>query len=362
MEFGPLHRSSEARTALDNVSASRARSGVARTLGRAELEEWLERLARNRGEPELLKIRDEARELVPVLDAAEQQRRLDRLIAAMLGTGTASLATAPGRARRSREPFDPPRVSLFETMHGALAGYVAPERPAPSDPNRVFAFFEAYFSNFIEGTEFDLDEAERIVFDGVVPEERPEDAHDVLGTFAAATEPALRARVPADADDFAALLRRLNRRVLEWRPAMRPGEWKRLANRAGGTVFVAPELVAGTLREAWRFYETLPAGFPRATFALFAVNEIHPFADGNGRVARLLLNSELSAEGQCRVVVPLCFRADYLGALRAMSRQENPEPLLRAVDRAQRWSSLVDWSTMDEVMVQLEDFPLTMRG
>lgn len=354
MPFGPLHRSGEARTALDNVRPSRARSGVARTLGAAELEEWLERIARNRGEAELLRIRDEARELAPALAAEADRRRLDRLIATLLGTGDARLATAPGRARRRRQPFDAARIDLFEALRGALAGQIAPLRPEPPDPDRVFAFFEAYFSNFIEGTEFEVGEAERIVFGGVVPEERPQDAHDILGTFGVVTDPELRSRAPDDAADFAELLRLLNRRILEDRPDKRPGEWKRLANRAGGTTFVAPELVEGTLHEAWRFYSTLPPGFPRAVFALFAVNEVHPFADGNGRVARALLNAELSAAGQCRVVIPLSFRTDYLGALRAISRQGNPEPPLRAVERAQRWSSLVDWSTMERALAQLD--------
>jgi hypothetical protein len=168
------------------------------------------------------------------------------------------------------------------------------------------------------------------------------------------TDPVLRIWIPGDAGELEQHLQRLNRRILDSRPDKRPGEWKQVANRAGGTSFVAPELVRGTLREAWRFYETLPAGFPRAVFATFAVSEIHPFADGNGRVSRALLNAELSAEGQCRVVIPLCFRSDYLGALRAMSRQGNPEPLLRAIERAQRWSSLIDWSTTERALPQLE--------
>ena len=87
---------------------------------------------------------------------------------------------------------------------------------------------------------------------------------------------------------------------------------------------------------------------------MFAASEVHPFADGNGRVSRALLNAELSAAGQCRIVVPLCFREYYLGALRAMSRQANPKPLLRMADRAQRWASLVDWSTMPRAREQLE--------
>lgn len=353
MPFGGLHRSGEARTALDNVRPSRARKGVARTLSSAELEEWLERIARNRGEEDLLRIREEARGLAPLLDARVEEERLDRLIAALLGTGDTRLVTEPGRARGRREPFDAGRAGLFEILHGALAGYVAPLRPEPADPNRVFAFYEAYFSNFIEGTEFEVEEAEEIVFEGVIPEERPEDAHDILGSFGVVTDPALRTRVPTDADDFAELLRTLNRRILEGRPDMRPGEWKQRAKRAGGTSFVAPDLVPGTLREAWGFYSTLPPGFPRAVFALFASSEVHPFADGNGRVSRALLNTELSAVGQCRAVIPLCFRGDYLGALRALSRQDNPEPLLRAIERAQRWSSLVDWSTQEVAGAQL---------
>jgi len=354
MQFGPLWRSGEARTALDNARPSRSRGAVARTLGAAELEEWLERIASNRGEGDLLRIRDEARDLAPSLSAEAQQRQLDELIAALLGTGDADLKTEPARARGRRQPFDAARVGLFETLRGALAAHVAPVRPEPVDPERAFAFFEAYFSNFIEGTEFELEEAEEIVFSGVVPEDRPEDAHDILGTFGVVTDPLLRSRTPEDSDDFAELLRLLNRRILEQRPDKAPGEWKQRANRAGGTSFVAPDLVLGTLAEAWSLYETLPPGFPRAVFAMFAVSEVHPFADGNGRVCRALLNAELSAAGQCRILIPLCFRADYLGALRAMSRQSNPDPLIRMADRAQRWSSLVNWSSMPRATAQLQ--------
>lgn len=37
-----------------------------------------------------------------------------------------------------------------------------------------------------------------------------------------------------------------------------------------------------------------------------------------------------------------------------MSRQGTPDPLLRALERAQRWASLVDWSTMQGALAQLE--------
>src|SRR3546814_5513594 len=77
-------------------------------------------------------------------------------------------------------------LRLFEALFAALRETIptprmAPERTAAGNAN--LAFFEAYFSNFIEGMEFSVEEAEDIVFRGVIPQERPEDAHDILGTY-----------------------------------------------------------------------------------------------------------------------------------------------------------------------------------
>jgi hypothetical protein len=35
--------------------------------------------------------------------------------------------------------------------------------------------------------------------------------------------------------------------------------------------------------------------FKRAAFMLFLISEVHPFIDGNGRVARVMMNAELVA-------------------------------------------------------------------
>ena len=116
------------------------------------------------------------------------------------------------------------------------------------------------------------------------------------------------------------------------------------------TFFVHPELVRGTLREGFTAYNTLPAGLPRAIYTMFLIAEVHPFADGNGRVARVLMNAELSAVGECRVMVPMSYRDEYMSALRALSQNENPTPLWRMLDRAQRWASLMSWADHDRVL------------
>ena len=146
----------------------------------------------------------------------------------------------------------------------------------------VAPFFEAYFSNFIEGTEFTVEEAREIVEGGHIPEERPEDAHDILGTHAAIIDPTLAGAVASSPTEFVELVRERHGLVMEGRPTKRPGEFKDRMNRAGSTEFVAPHLVDGTLREGWRIGQELLDPFARAVFAMFLVSEVHPFIDGNG--------------------------------------------------------------------------------
>lgn len=349
MPFAKLTMSGRARTFLDNVRPSRARSGSPRTLRRAELEARLGKIAEAHGDVAFNELRDAAREIAPALGAEQQFTELDQLLGALQGTRDAPLATPAAKARRAGLGYDASRLELFEALRAELAQQEFTVRPEPSDPERLFAFFEAYFSNWIEGTEFEVGEAEEIVFEGRVPPQRPADAHDVQGTFDAITDRRLRSATPSSASDLGSILAETHRRVMGGRPEVGPGEYKREPNRAGATSFVHPDLVRGTLREGFQLYSTLPAGLPRAVYVMFLVAEVHPFADGNGRVARALMNAELSAAGLCRVMIPLPYRDEYLNALRALTRNGNPRPVWRMVDRAQRWASTMSWTGRDRV-------------
>ncbi len=350
---GGLYLSSWPRRFLDNMRASRARTGTRRTLSQAEIEERLQALLANQGEGELNRLRDDASKIAQELDRTEELERLRSLIGALLGTSDMPLATARARATQKGEGWDERRTPLFDTLLAALHADVAINRPEPKGQiGGVFAFYEAYFSNFIEGTEFTVQEAQQIVFQGAIPVDRPQDAHDVLGTFDLVSDPTLRARTPSSAQDLEVVLSTFHQRIMAGRPEIHPGRYKTAPNRAGGTEFVAPSLVLGTLRQGYERYMALSPGFPRAAFAMFLVAEVHPFADGNGRVARALANAELSAAGQQRLMIPIVFRDDYLQALRAMSHRGDPRPFIRVLDRAQRWAHEIDWS--DTTIAQLE--------
>jgi hypothetical protein len=354
MPYMSLWMSSTARMLLDNMRPSRARSGSPRTLRRAELEERLDQIASSRGDAALDELRDAAREVAPALGMEPELEQLDRLFGALQGSRDENLTTRVAKARQAGLGYDAARLARFEMLRAELARQEFPVRLEPPDPERLFAFFEAYFSNWIEGTEFEVGEAAEIVFEGKVPPQRPADAHDVQGTFATIVDPRLRSAAPASPDELEAVVAEMHRGVMGGRPEVGPGRYKEEPNRAGATLFVHPDLVRGTLREGFQLYATLPAGLPRAIYAMFLVAEVHPFADGNGRVARALMNAELTAAGLCRTMVPLPYRDEYLNALRALSRNGNPRPLWRMTDRAQRWASSMSWIGRDAVFAAME--------
>lgn len=76
---------------------------------------------------------------------------------------------------------------------------------------------------------------------------------------------------------------------------------------------------------------------------LFLVSEVHPYDDGNGRVARAAMGAEPSAVGQARLVVPIVFRNEYRTALRSLSREVPAEVYVRTLTHAWRWTAAMPW-------------------
>ena len=353
-----LHLSSRARAYLENMRPSRARGGrVPRTLRRAEVEERLDRLIRTSGEAAANRLRDDARAVAVELGLETEAAQLDALIGTVLGTARSRLDSPVATARGRGRPYDPDRMELFHTLHRALRNRPPTVRPAqPRDPRgrTTLAFFEAYFSNFVEGTEFLVDEAIRIVFEGEIPKHRPADAHDVIGTWRIVSDAREMARTPGDPGELFSLLRERHRAIMGGRPEVLPGEFKVEENRAGLTVFVAPDLVPGTLDEGFALRASLESPFERAVYMMFLVSEVHPFADGNGRIARVMMNAELVAGREERIIIPTVLGGNYLAALRALSRTGRPEPLVRVLDYAQRWTLAVDWNSLEAAERELE--------
>lgn len=350
---GEAFVSSQARALLENLTQSRGEPAERRTVGAAGVEAWLDRFISRDVNGAINQLRDSARAIAGPLGLQEQFEQLDRTIGALLGTGTARLSAKTAVARAAGKPYDDARIALFETLAAELQR--DPLQIPSVDPgadNLLQAFIETYFSNYIEGTEFEIEEAHEIVIEGRPLEYREDDSHDILGTYQAILQSKADPQLPADFAGFVSQLQDWNRQVIESRHARHPGEFKTRANRAGNTLFVEPELVVGTLEKGFEIIMAANTPANRAALATFVVAEVHPFTDGNGRTARLALNLFLTQAALTRIIIPTVYRDDYLAALKAMSNA-HPVPLLRMLARGARFSRWLDLSSKDRAFAAL---------
>lgn len=338
-----LYISSAERRTLENLQKSRTRSGISKCLSRTYIEENLERMLQVNGEAGLNSFRDKAWVIAEELGMTDEFETLNTIIGALLLTKPSGILTsAAGMARAGKEPFDAQRINLFgalfETLHNEPFAYID-EPNVENAAFRNFAFFESYFSNYIEGTEFEIEDAKRIIETGQPMPARNADSHDVLGTFQIVSSRREMRRVPSSADELFEMLQDRHRIMMSARPDRNPGMFKTQNNHAGDTHFVDYALVRGTFRKGFEYYQALEHPFAKAIFMLFMVSEIHPFNDGNGRISRIMMNAELVAANQSKLVIPTVFREDYLNALRRLTRKGDASIIIRAMSRVRQFSA-----------------------
>jgi Fic family protein len=87
---------------------------------------------------------------------------------------------------------------------------------------------------------------------------------------------------------------------------------------------------------------------------MFIISEVHPFLDGNGRVARVMMNAELVSAGESKIMIPTVYREDYIGALRKLTRKGEPSVYLNMMERAHDFSAHVYGEDREEMRAYLE--------
>lgn len=338
-----IFASSENRWMLELMQPSRkTKDGESKSLPQTFVEKRLEAMINAGGEERVNEFRDSIRKTANELEMNEEFEKLSSIISALLSTHNADvLQSTSGKARAAGSPLDAHRAELFEMLFDYLNGMYFPQLPEANTSEtafRLFSFFESYFSNYIEGTEFSIEEARQIVETGITIPKRTADSHDILGTFRLASNRQEMFTIPQTEEELLSLLRHRHEVLLAGRPECSPGQFKTIPNRAGMTEFVDPSLVIGTLNYGFRFYKALREPLARAIYMMFMCSEVHPFTDGNGRVSRLMMNAELAAARQTRIIVPTAYREDYILALRKLSRQGKPEAFVEVMQRLQRFS------------------------
>jgi len=357
---GKLFVSQTGRAILENLQVSRQRGPESKTLDIKEIEAELEKIIRVKGENGLNELRDHARTIAENLGMHREFGKLDKMIGALLSSRPVKLLSSPlANARAFGQPYDPSRLSLFEKLFVSLKQQVFNALPAKNNSQRFFknfAFYEAYFSNYIEGTEFELEDAKRIIESNTPMPARHEDSHDILGTYQIVSNFQEMSTVPENPEKFLEILLLRHRVMMSARTSKMPGAFKNINNRAGETFFVDHTLVKGTLIKGFDYLNALDDPFARAAFIMFMISEVHPFLDGNGRIARVMMNAELVNQNQTKIIIPTVYREDYLGALRKLTRQGEPSAYIRMMRRAHEFSAILMGDDLDEMGNQLTKF------
>lgn len=353
-----LYISSTERRMLENLQKGRTRGRISKCLPKTYIEENLEKMLVVNGEAGINEFRDRAKEIAKQLNMTEEFETLNSIIGALLSTKPSGILTADSAfARAQGVPFDQDRIKLFETLFETLNKEYFPvinEQNISTTAFRNFAFFESYFSNYIEGTEFEIEDAYRIIETGQPMLARNADSHDVLGTFQIVASRREMRRTPSTANELIEILQDRHRIMMAARPDRNSGKFKMQNNHAGDSHFVDYTLVRGTLIKGFDFYKALTSPFAKALFILFMISEIHPFKDGNGRISRIMMNAELVHADQSKIIIPTVFREDYLNGLRRLTRKGDPSVIIRAMSRVRLFSTKIIGENFDDTRRYLE--------
>lgn len=356
--IGELYVSSKERAFLENLQITKKSGPDSKTLSIPQIEEKLDDILRIKGEDGLNQLRDKARKLSVILEMPKEFESLNKIIGALFATKPSKILKSDlALSRAAGLPYDKNRIEIFEILFNHLHNNTFKEQPEKNvtlKSFRNFAFFEAYFSNYIEGTVFEVSEAKEIIDTGVPLPSRSGDSHDVLGTYQIVSDKNEMKIIPEDENDFLRILQSRHKILLSARTDKHPGEFKIKNNRAGDTHFVDVKLVRGTLIRGFNYYKILTDPFARAAYMMFLVSEVHPFEDGNGRIARVMMNAELVNKNQCKIIIPTVYREDYLLTLKKLTRDKDPLPYVEMLSKAHKFSSNLSNEDYDELFKYLE--------
>ncbi len=343
--MGELYLGQQARAFLENLQISKRDGPQSKTLPRRVVEEKLESIIRVNGEGAINQLRDQARTIAPELSLEREFEQLNKIISALLTTHNSTILTSSAaKARALGVPFDTGRMVLLEQLFVALQQHTFKTRPDKNtSPTSFanFAFYESYFSNYIEGTVFEVAEAREIIETQKPLPARNEDSHDILGTYNIVSSRQEMKVVPKSGEHLLEILQYRHKVLLSARLGKQPGMFKDRDNFAGQTSFVEHGLVKGTLLKGFDFYKVINSPTARALFMMFLISEVHPFLDGNGRIARIMMNADLVAAGESKIMIPTVYRDDYIGALRRLTRQSDAVVYIRMMERAHEFSENV---------------------
>lgn len=153
--------------------------------------------------------------------------------------------------------------------------------------------------------------------------------------------------------EFQKLLTNNTYDIRRWRLGERPGEYKKHDYVTGiNEIGAAPEDVQEEISELLDEINDVPDEKALIAAAYFHAKfeNIHPFADGNGRAGRLIMNYILLLHKHPPVIIHEEDRKDYYAALEAWDSRQSLEELIRFLQEqtAKTWKKQIQRSETKE--------------
>ena len=189
-----------------------------------------------------------------------------------------------------------------------------------------YCFYDSYFSNYIEWSRLEYDEARDIIENKQI-KVKPKDSHSMLDHYKFINKFYKLIRTfseignPEEFIDFIKTIHKnitLNSLNSCWNLKIR---W----NRVWTYIFVSPDKVEATLKEGFIIWQKIKGSFEKALYYHFLISEVHPFEDWNGRVARIILNYYLIKDFFHPLIVTEKYRDFYKFWLKELSLNDSPE-------------------------------------
>jgi len=186
-----------------------------------------------------------------------------------------------------------------------------------------------YTSNALEGNTLTLSETKVIIENGLMVGGKPlKDCYEAAG-HAKAYDFMVQIARAGEMMFSEEMICRLHRLFYAQVDSENAGSYRRHQVFITGTEYLPPSpedipglmtsFVAELNAEKARFHPVLLAAFAHRRLV-----DIHPFVDGNGRTARLLMNLILLNRGYPIVSIPPVLRVEYINALHMAQREKNP--------------------------------------
>lgn len=203
---------------------------------------------------------------------------------------------------------------------------------SPQEIKELDAYYRigtTYSSNALEGNTLTISETKVIIEDGITVAGKPlRECYEATG-HAKAYDYMLRMARSESLQISEEVIRNLHRLFYSGIDADAAGTYRTHQVFITGTEYLPPaaEEITTLMQD---FISTLHEKQTKlhpvevAAYAHRRLVDIHPFTDGNGRTARLLVNLILVNSGYCVVSIPPILRVDYINALCMAQRETEP--------------------------------------